>query len=107
MSLQHWFLRFGASSAELRLIVGDFVEWLGNGRPPWAAYLALRSGRLIALYKQPGIRPFGVRETWRRMMVKCLIRVSGPESKAACGTMQLTGGLEAGIEGTIHAMIIL
>ena len=34
VSLQHWFLRFGASSAELRLIVGDFVEWLGNGWPP-------------------------------------------------------------------------
>ena len=35
VSLQHWLLRFGAASAELRLIVGDFVEWLENGRPPW------------------------------------------------------------------------
>ena len=26
VSLQHWLLRFGAASAELRLIVGDFVE---------------------------------------------------------------------------------
>ena len=26
VSLQHWLLRFGATSAELRLIVGDFVE---------------------------------------------------------------------------------
>ena len=38
VSLQHWLLRFGAASAELRLSVGDFVEWLGNWRPPWAAY---------------------------------------------------------------------
>ena len=60
MSLQHWLLRFGAANAELRLIVGDFVEWLGNGRPPWAVYRALTSGRLIALEKQPGIRPVGV-----------------------------------------------
>ena len=51
VSLQHWLLTFGAASAELRLIVGDFVEWLGNGRPPWAAYRALMSDWLIALVK--------------------------------------------------------
>ena len=34
VSLQHWLLRFGVASGELRLIVGDFVEWLGNGSPP-------------------------------------------------------------------------
>ena len=27
VSLQHWLLSFGAASAELRLIVGDFAEW--------------------------------------------------------------------------------
>ena len=51
MSLQHWILRFSAASTELMLIVGDFVGVLGNGRPPWAAYQALMSGRLIALDK--------------------------------------------------------
>ena len=80
---------------------------LGNGRPPWAAYRALMSGRLVALDKQPGIRPVGVGETWRRMMAKCLLRVAGPEAKTACGTTQLAGGLEAGIDGTIHAMRVL
>ena len=105
--LQHWLLRLGAASAELRLIVGEFVEWLGNGWPPWAAYRALMSGRLIVLYKQPGIRPVGVGETWRRMVVKCLLKVAGPEAKAACGMTQLAGGLEAGIEGAIHAMHVL
>ena len=63
MSLQHWLLRFGTASVELRLIVGDVVEWLGNGQPPWATYQALMSDRLIALDKQPGIRPVGVGET--------------------------------------------
>ena len=89
------------------MIVGEFVEWLRNGRPPWAAYWALMSGRMIALDKHPGIRPVGVSETWRRMMVKCLLRVAGPEAKVACGTTQLAGGVEAGIEGAIHAMRIL
>ena len=63
VSLQHWLLRFGAASGELRLTVADFAEWLGKGQPPWAAYRALMSGQLIALDKQPGIRPVGVGET--------------------------------------------
>ena len=69
--------------------------------------IPLMSGRLIALDKQPGIRPVRVGETWRRIMVKCLLQVVGPETKAACGTTRLTGGLEAGIEGAIHAMRVL
>ena len=40
-------------------------------------------------------------------MAKCLLRVTGPEAKAACGTTQLAGGVEAGIEGAIHAMCVL
>ena len=105
--LEHWLLWFGAASAELRRIVGNFVEWLGNGRPPWAAYRALMSGRLIALDKQKGIRLVGVGETWCRLMAKCLLKVAGPESKSACGTTQIGGGLESGIEGAIHAMRVL
>ena len=83
VALQHWLLRFVSASAELRLIVRDFVKWLGNGRPPWAAYWALMSGRLITMDKQPGIRPFGVGETWRRIVEKCLLRVARPEAKEA------------------------
>ena len=36
-----------------------------------------------------------------------LLKVAGPEAKSACGTTQLAGGLEAGIEGAIHAMCVL
>ena len=46
-------------------------------------------------------------ETWRRLMAKCLLKVSGPEVKTACGTTQLARGLELGIEGAIHAMRVL
>ena len=65
------------------------------------------SGRMIALDKQPGIRPVGVGETWHRLMAKCLMKVAGPEDKSACGITQLAGGLEAGIEGAIHVMRVL
>ena len=107
VSLQHWLLRFGAASGELRLIVGDFVEWLGNGRSPWSAYRALMSSLLIALDKQPGIRPVGVGETWRTLMAKCLLQVAGPESKAVCRRTKLAGGVKVGIEGSIHTMRVL
>ena len=81
--LQHWLLRFGAASRDLWLIVAELTEWLGNGRPLWAAYRAMMSGQLIALDKQPGVRPVGVGGTWRRLMAKCLIWVTGHEAKDA------------------------
>ena len=31
----------------------------------------------------------------------------GPEAKASCGTIQLAGGVYAGIQGVIHAMHVL
>ena len=39
--------------------------------------------------------------------MKCLLRLAGPEAKAVCGTTQLVGGVEAGIEGAIHVMRVL
>ena len=87
--LQHWLLRFSAASGELRQIVAEIGKWLSNGRPPWAAYHAMMSGRLIALDKSPGIRPVSIGKTWRRLLVKCLLQVTGQEANAACGTEQL------------------
>ena len=91
----------------MQLKVVDFTEWLGNGRPPWAAYHALISGRLIALDKQTGVKLVRVVETWRRLMSKFILRVIGQEGKAACGMGQLAGEFEAGIEGGVHAMRLL
>ena len=46
-------------------------------------------------------------ETWHRLIAKCLLKVAGPESKSACDTTQLAGGLENRIKGAIHAMRVL
>ena len=40
-------------------------------------------------------------------MAKCVVRVMGQEAKAACGKEQLVSGMEAGIEGGIHAMRLI
>jgi hypothetical protein len=106
-AIQHWLLRFGGASGELRRAVAGLVEWMANDFPPWAAYRALKAGRLIALDKCPGVRPVGIGEVWNRLNAKCVLLVSLDEAKEACGVDQLCSGLEAGIEGAIHAMRLL
>jgi hypothetical protein len=76
-------------------------------RPLWAAYCALRSGRLVALDKCPGVRPIGIGESFMCPSSKCVLFVAGGESKESCGVDQLSAGLEAGIKGAIHATGLL
>ena len=73
------------------MIVAEMGEWLSNGRPPWAAYRALMSVRLIALEKSPGIRPVRIGETWRHLLAKCLLRVSGHHIDAYRSEERLCG----------------
>lgn len=103
-AVSHWLLGFGQASAGLRAALADFSAWLANDSPPWAAYRALMAGRLIAIDKCPGVRPIGIGETWRRAMAKCVLHVARNGAKDACGIDQLCAGLEAGIDGAIHAM---
>ena len=62
--LQGCILKFGDDTTRLHTTVETFVDWLANEAPPWAAYCAFMSGRLIALDKQPGVRLVGIGETW-------------------------------------------
>ena len=58
-------MKYGEDTNRLRTSMKKFVDWLANGILPWAAYRAFMSGRLIALNKQPDVRPVGVGETWQ------------------------------------------
>ncbi len=84
--------------------LATWVEWLSNESPPWAAYRALMSRRLVALDKQPGVRPVAIGEIWQRCIVKGNLVGSGAEAKGTCGSVQLCAGLDAGIEGALHAV---
>ena len=107
VAIQGWLLRYGEASMELRKANAEFTSWLANESPPWAAYRALRSGRLVALDKGPGVRPVGIGETWMRYDSKCVLFVAGGEAKDECGVDQLCAGLEAGVEGGIHALRLI
>jgi hypothetical protein len=103
-AVSHWLLRFGEVSKRLRKVFAPFAEWTSNKTPPRAAYRALMIDRLLALHKNPGVRPVGVGGTWRRSLAKCVLKVTGNEAKEACGINQLCAGLEGRIEGGTHAI---
>ena len=50
-ALQGWILKSGEGSKRLCTSVENFVNWLSNGSPSWAAYRVFMSGRLLALVK--------------------------------------------------------
>ena len=60
------------------------------------------SGRLIALDKNPGVRPVGVGETWIRLFANIVLKVTGTEATIACQYDQMCAGLKAGIDGAVH-----
>ena len=62
------------------------------------------SVRLIALDKQPGVRPVGVGETWRHVFSKIALKFTGPEATMACQDDQLCAGLKVGINYTTHGV---
>ena len=61
-AMSQMLLKFGKNSQVLWEEMASWVEWLGNDSPPWAAYRALMACRLVALDKQPGVRPLGIGE---------------------------------------------
>ncbi len=76
----------------------------GNDFPPWAAYQALMTGHLLALDKNPGVRPIGIGDTWHQVLLNSILQVAGSAATEACGADQLCAGLSAGIEGAVHLM---
>jgi hypothetical protein len=102
--LRNCLLWYGRASGELRQELANWLEWLSNEYPPWAAYRALMSRRLVALDKQPGVRPVAIGEIWQQCIAKGNLVGSGAEAKGTCGSVQLCAGLEACIKGALHAV---
>ena len=59
---------------------------------------------LIALDKNPGVRPIGVGEVLCRIIGNAILGVIFPDIQAITGTLQLCTGQEAGVEAALQAI---
>ena len=78
----HWFdalIRFGLESSRLRDLVSQLDNLIANEIISWRKIKALFSCRLIALDKQPGVRPIGIAETSRRLLGKAVADLTGDD----------------------------
>ena len=65
---------------------------------PFLAY------RLIALNKNPGVRPIGISDTARRMITKAVLKLIITNIQDVTGYTQLCGGQLAGVEAAVHCL---
>ena len=103
-ALQGWIFKVGYDRKIISISVETLIKCLSNKIPPWAAYHAFMSVRLIMLYKQPGVYPFCVGETWVRLLDKCVLRVTGPKATRMCRCDQRCAGLKAVVYGAVHSV---
>ena len=69
-----------------------------------ASIAPLMASRLIALDKNPGIRPLGIGDTARRIIVKAILNITRQDVQEATGSIQLCAGQIAGTEAAVHAV---
>ena len=81
-----------------------YTDWLSNKNTHWASNHAFISVQLIGLDKKPGVHPFGVKETWRLLFVKCVLKVTVPEAPNVCQDEHFCAGLKVRINGDLHGV---
>jgi hypothetical protein len=102
--LKHWLLRHGAYLEHLQEAIVNWVDWLSNGLPPYAAYRAVNMVHAVALDKSPGVWPLGVGKVWMRLWSDCSHMKTKAVATSACGNTQLCAGLQTGIKANLHAV---
>ncbi|KAL5497492.1 hypothetical protein EMCRGX_G013967 [Ephydatia muelleri] len=89
-------LKIEAIAAVTRRLCSEFVDPEGLS--------ALVGCRLIALDKNPGVRPIGIGETLRRIIARAVLSTFKDDILMAAGPMQLCAGQESGCEAAVHVM---
>ena len=85
-----------ALSAVARRLCTSFVDPAGL-----SSFVACR---LIALDKNPGVRPIGIGEAVRRLIAKAILSIIRDDIQAAAGPLQLCAGQLSGCEAAVHSM---
>ena len=69
-----------------------------------ATIAPLMASHLIALDKNPGVRPIGIGDTARRIFAKAILNITRQDIQDTAGSMQLCAGQISGIEAAVHAV---
>ena len=62
------------------------------------------ASRLIAIDKQPGVRPIAIGEVVRRIISKAILAVVKTDIMEITGSIQLCAGQDSSCEAAVHAM---
>ena len=69
-----------------------------------ASIAPLMANRLIALDKNPGVRPIGIGDTARRIIAKAILNTTRQDIQEVASSIQLCAGQISGIEAAVHAV---
>lgn len=95
---------FASTSGDLCRALAATARRLSTSLIDPKSLSALLACRLIALSKDPGVRPIGVGETVRRILAKAILSITKCDVQEVAGTTQLCAGQLSGIEAAVHAM---
>ena len=96
--------KFKKEGKELREQIANLTRKIASEIVDPSSIEALTACRLIALNKNPGVRPIGIGETLRRIMGKSISWTLKDEIQEAAGPLQMATGLKNGAEAAIHSM---
>ena len=95
---------FGKESDALAHSIALMTRRLCTSLVDPASVYPLLSCRLIALNKNPGVRPIGIGEMLRRIVGRSVVQHLKSEIIEAAGPLQLASGQQGGNEAAVHAM---
>ena len=95
---------FQRESTELCEAVAALARRMSSQYVDPSGLTALTACRLVALDKQPGVRPIGIGEVLGRIVGKATLAVVGPDVQQVAGALQVCTGQQGGCESAVHAM---
>ena len=84
--------------------VAELAKKLAAEQVPAEVLHEFTASRLVALDKNPGVRPIGVGEIIRRVCSKAVLFSIRDDIQNVCGPLQTCTGIKSGVEAAIHAM---
>ena len=99
---------FDSCLLNLRNAIADFIKHICINKIEFQSNTtsleAFIAGRLVPLYKSPGLRRIGVGEVLRRIAGKVVLSIVKDDVTKAVGNLQLCCGQDTRWEATIHSM---